>query len=157
MAEPRRLAEQRIRALLAELGPDVHSLGGEIVYSNAFRSAEWPRGFYALDRPDMEAVLAKLDQARSLRLGHPSEAVDPAVHTPERIAAYLTTRGWSECDRFGHHWITDEWPEVVLTVHTVASAADYAKRTGLLAKDLADLEGCGELQVLADIEAAGDG
>lgn len=156
MGGVRRLAERRIRTLLAVLPAGTRNLGAEVVYSDAFRSKEWPRGFYALDRPDLEALLAKLDRARSLRLARPSEAVDPTVHNPERIAAYLTARGWSECDRFGHHWISDQWPEVVLTVHTVAGASDYLKRTGILVTDLADLEGCGELQVLADIAVAGD-
>jgi hypothetical protein len=102
----------------------------------------------------LDAVQAELEQARSLRLAKPSEAVDPAVHTPERIAAYLTARGWSPCDRLGPHWISDEHPDAVLHVHRVATAVDYPKRVGLLVSDLAEMDGAGELQVLADIEAA---
>lgn len=68
MAEQRHgtvFAEQRIRTLLAEVEPGTHNLGAELVYSDAFRSEEWPRGVYALDRTDMEALFALLDRARS--------------------------------------------------------------------------------------------
>jgi hypothetical protein len=102
----------------------------------------------------VEALCDALEAARSLRLARPSEAVDPAVHAPERIAAYLTARGWSPCDRFGPHWTSDEHPDMILHAHRIATAADYLKRTGLLVSDLAELGGCGELQVLSDIEAS---
>jgi len=57
MTEPRHgtaLAEQRIRALLAELLASTRNLGAELVYSGAFRSDEWPRAQYALDRDDLD-------------------------------------------------------------------------------------------------------
>lgn len=95
-------AEARIRALLAALPPGTRNLGAEIVHDEAFRSGEWPRTAYALTRADLEAVLQLLDQTRTLRIARPSEAVDPAVHTPERIRAYLTAHGKPVCG-CGHH------------------------------------------------------
>ncbi len=65
MPDPIAHAESRIRTLLAEISPDTYNLGGEIVYSAAFRSDEWPRSSYALNRPDVEALLAELDRARA--------------------------------------------------------------------------------------------
>ncbi len=164
MTEPTALAEQRIRTLLAELGPDTYNLGGEIVDSPAFRSEEWPRGFYALNRPDMEALLALLDQAReevtrvrSLRLDRPSQAVDPAVHTPAQVLAYLRELGW---EREGGADIAELWRDPVsgqrVTVSLHPDAPDYARRMGELASDLATLHGMGELQILAEI-AEGSG
>jgi hypothetical protein len=93
--------------------------------------------------------------ARTLRLGRPSAAADPAVHTPERIAAYLTARGWSQRRDIPWLWDRDGNPtKESVHVHQEPSASDYAKRVGLLAQDLASVYETGELQVLADIEAA---
>jgi hypothetical protein len=147
-------AERRIRTLLAELGRGTYNLGAELVHNAAFRSEEWPRNSYALSRPDMEAVLALLDQARSLRLASPYLAVDPTVHTPERVAAYLTARGWRQREAEPGFW--DLGGLETVFVHRVATASDYARRTGLLASDLASIYKTGELQILADIAEAGD-
>lgn len=153
-------AEQRIRTLLAELPASTRNLGVEIVYSKKFRSEEWPRGQYALDRDDVDAVLAKLDRLRSLRLARPSEAVDPDVHTPERIGAYLTARGWTVTTPgvLASFWGHPEHPgrSERLLVPASNRGSDYARRVGELVSDLAGLYGVGELQALADIEAAND-
>lgn len=154
MSGPTVHAEQRIRTLLARLDPDTYNLGDEIAYDKAFRSAEWPRNSYALSRPDVEALLARLDRARSFRLASPSTAVDPAVHTPERVAAYLTARGWARRAK-GPLW--DLGGLETVHVHNTATAPDYVKRTGLLVSDLASIYKTGELQVLADIAAASAG
>jgi len=168
MTEPRHgtaLAEQRIRTLLAELAPGVHNLGSELIHSDAFRSDEWPRSVYALDRTDMEALLALLDEtrmaladARSFRLAHPADAVDPARHTPERVRAHLERLGWV---REGGGRVAELWhpvgaPEKRVMVPLIPTAPDYAKVLGFLVSDLADLYGPGQLVVLAAIEAAGD-
>jgi len=158
-------AEQRIRALLAELGPEVHNLGSELVHNDAFRSQEWPRGVYALDRTDMEAVLALLDQARSLRIVPRSlePLIDPAVHSPGRLRAYLAARGWVLHEQYpeASHWRHDTkirrgWDadhSLVLVLDSTRFS-DYAQRIAETAVDMADFEGVGELQVLADIAAS---
>lgn len=170
MAEPRHgtaLSEARVRTLLAETGPDVHNLGSELVHSDAFRSGEWPRGVYALDRTDMDAVLALLDQARTLRIVRRSvvEMVDPAVHTPARIRAYLTARGWERfrCGRGATQWRIESltrpgWAErgSVVTVLDETDWSDYAEVVARVVVDLAELHGMGELRVLADIAEAED-
>lgn len=148
-------AERRIRTLLARLDPDTYNLGDEIAYDKAFRSDEWPRNSYALSRPDVEAVLTLLDKARSFRLAAPSAAVDAAVHTPERVAAYLTARGWQQRATEPTLWDSIDGRETV-HVHRVGKARDYKGRTGLLVSDLASIYGTGELQILADIAEAGD-
>jgi len=159
-------AEQRIRALLAALPPGTRNLGAEIVYSDRFRSDEWPRGQYALDRADMEAVLALLDEtraalaeARSLCLAHPADAVDPERHTPERVRAHLRRLGWVRegGGRVAELWHPAGTPEQRVTVPLIPTAPGYAKVLGFLVSDLADLYGPGQLVVLAAIEAAGDG
>lgn len=162
MAEPRHgtiHAEKRVRALLAELGPDVHNLGSGLVHSDAFRSEEWPRGVYALDRTDLEAVLALLDRARSLRLVRPSAAVDPEVHTPQRVRAYLAAGGWevAEGGRVAELWRLAAVHDRQLLVPLIPTSANYAKALGSLATDLADRYSVGELRVLAEIAACEPG
>ena len=156
-------AERRIRALLAQIDPDTYNLGDEIVHSKAFRSAEWPRNSYALSRPDLEALLASLDQARSLRLEWPSirAAINPDVHTGARAIAYLKARGWEkDHDRHsGEDW--HDGPDSQGRMRFVfvpldQSFGDWDKRMARLVKDLADAHGTGELGVLADIAEAGD-
>lgn len=160
-------AERRIRALLAELDPGVYNLGDQIVYSNAFESPEWPRGFYALNRPDVEALLAQLDQARTLRITYKSflGLVDPAVHTPARIRAYLAARGWELIKRppGATQWRIDGltrpgWTGQgsVVTVLDETIWSDYAEVVARVVVDLAELHGMGELRVLADIAEAED-
>lgn len=153
-AQPTVHAERRIRTLLARLDPDTYNLGDETAYDKAFRSEEWPRNSYALSRPDVEALLAKLDQARSYRLASPYLAVDPTVHTPGRVAAYLTARGWRQRTAEPGFW--DLGNQETVFVHRVATASDYAGRVGLLASDLASIYKTGELQILADIVEAGN-
>ena len=170
MAEPRHgtaLSEARIRTLLAELGQDVYNLGGEIVSSGAFKSGEWPRGFYALNRPDVDALLALLDQARTLRISHKSVIglVDPAVHTSARIRACLAARGWEQIreGRGATQWRIDSltrpgWTGQgsVVTVLDETDWSDYADAVARVVADVAGLHGTGELQVLKDIAEAGD-
>ncbi|MER6183072.1 hypothetical protein [Streptomyces sp. NPDC001652] len=50
-------AADRIRAYLRLL-PNARTLGGEIAYSEEFRSEDWPRSCYAPTREDVEALLA---------------------------------------------------------------------------------------------------
>lgn len=160
-------AERRIRTLLAELGPDVYALGDQIVYGRAFESAEWPRGFYALNRPDMEATLALLDQARTLRIVPRSlePLIDPQVHSPARLRGYLAARGWVLDSQYpeASHWRHDTkirrgWD----ADHSLALVLDstrftgYAQRMAETAVDMAGFEGVGELQVLKDIGESGD-
>lgn len=101
---------------------------------------------------------AELAAARSLRLDRPSQAVDPAAHTPARVLAYLRGLGWV---REGGAEIAELWrdPEsgqrVTVSLHP--NASDYAKTVGFLASDLATLRGTGELQILSEIAEAGDG
>jgi len=52
-------AAARIATYL-RLTPTAHTLGGEIAYSEEFRSNDWPRGCYAPTRSDMETLLAEL-------------------------------------------------------------------------------------------------
>lgn len=98
---------------------------------------------------------ARLAIACAFRLAHPFMAVDPAVHTPERVAAYLTARGWQQRENERGFW--DLGDDETVFVHRVATASDYAGRTGLLVSDLASIYKTGELGVLADIAEAGDG
>lgn len=169
MAEPRHgtaLSEARIRTLLVEIGADVQTLSSG-VYSEEFRSGEWPRGVYALDRTDMDAVLALLDQARTaldraaeraIRLGCVAAAIDPAVHTPERVTAHLGRLDWV---REGGGRVAELWRQPGeqarrVTVPLIPDSPDYEKVLGFLVSDIARAHGVGELQVLHDIGEAGD-
>lgn len=108
---------------------------------------------------ERDALLAQLGQARSFRLAEPRSAVDPQVHTPQRIAAYLVARGWEPWSQKDRYWIGGEavhGEQALVFVPPKATASDYAKRVGFLVKDLADEYGQGELQVLADIAAVPD-
>jgi hypothetical protein len=109
--------------------------------------------FMRASQAEREGGAARLALARSYRLASPSKAVDRAVHTPERVAAYLTARGWSPRPKERNLWDSADGRETV-HVHYVATASDYAKRTGLLVSDLASVYKTGELQVLADIAEA---
>lgn len=170
MAEPTHgtvLSEARIRTLLGVLDPGVRNLGGEIVADDAFRSEEWPRRSYALNRPDVEALLALLDQARTaltaateraLRLGCVAAAVDPAVHTPQRVTAHLEQLGWT---REGGGRLAELWRQPGeqarrVTVPLIPDSPDYEKVLGFLVSDLARAHGVGEVQVLKDIAEATD-
>lgn len=106
-------------------------------------------------REDLEDARTALANARSFRLVHPFMAVDPAVHTPERVGAYLAARGWRRRVKEYNFWDLDTRKTVF--VHREATASDYASRTGLLVSDLASIYKTGELQVLADIAEAGNG
>ena len=103
-------------------------------------------------------VGVELAAARSLRLAQPSQAVDPAVHTPQRVRAYLAAGGWevAEGGRVAELWHLAALPDRQVLVPLIPSAPDYAKVLGILASDLAERYGVGELRVLADIEAAAD-
>lgn len=104
---------------------------------------------------ERDALRAQLHRARACRLAKPFEAVDPAVHTPARVYAYLSARGWQQRPKQYGFW--DLGNDETVFVHRVATASDYAGRTGLLVSDLAAIYGTGELQVLADIAEAGNG
>lgn len=136
----------------------IESIGHQVAAENLRSGIDSVRsrmvGQRALSQPDAAVLLAQLDRARSFRLASPSTAVNPEVHTPERVAAYLTARGWVRRPKDRNLWDLADGSETV-HVHSVADAPDYAKRTGLLVSDLASIYGTGELQVLADIEEAG--
>lgn len=100
-------------------------------------------------RKRVRSLREQLDRARSYRLASPSQAVDPDVHTPERVAAYLAAHGWTRRPKERGLWDSVDGNDTVLAAPVVA--ADYVKRTGLLVSDLAAIYGTGELQVLADI------
>ena len=165
--EPIVHAERRIRTLLAVLDPGVRNLGSEIVADDAFRSEEWPRRSYALTRADVEALLAHLDQARAaldraaeraIRLGCVAAAIDPAVHTPERVTAHLGRLDWI---REGGGRIAELWRQpgeqaLRVTVPLIPDGSDYERVLGFLVSDVARAHGVGELQVLKDIAEAGD-
>lgn len=102
---------------------------------------------------------AELAAARSLRLATPSEAVDPAVHTPGRVRCYLKAHGWhliAERETYDLWQLGHEQMANAICVPTKPAASDYRKRLGITLGDLAQQYETGELQVLADIEAVGD-
>lgn len=126
-----------------------------------------------LRRSDLEVVLAteeaalaivqrlqaELSAARSLRLDRPSQAVDPAVHTPGRVRCYLKAHGWhliAERETYDMWQLGHEQMANAICVPTKPQASDYCKRLGIALGDLAQQYETGELAVLADIEAAGD-
>lgn len=139
-----------------KLTPHRARLNAEAERDAAVRSAELAElsrdDFMRASQAEREGGAARLAEARSYRLASPSKAVDPAVHTPERVAAYLTARGWQPRLKERNLW--DLRTEQTVFVHGVATASDYAVRTGLLVSDLAAIYGTGELQILADIEAS---
>lgn len=121
------------------------------------RGDHWKRVAAEMEQ-DRDRLLAELDQARSFRLAHPADAVDPERHTPERVRAHLQRLGWVR-ERGGR--VVELWhpvgaPEKRVTVPLIPTAPDYAKALGFLVSDLADLYGPGQLVVLAAIEAAAD-
>lgn len=156
-------AVDRVRTLLAELNPDTYNIGGEIFYSNAFKSKEWPRTAYALDRPDLEAVLALAETALAVRLMQRSvlALVDKAVHTPARVRAYVAGQGWQVCA--GHDYPdVSEWTPtggfpadgfIVKVLHG-DDWTDYAQVVASLVMTMAEWSMVGELAVLTGIAAA---
>lgn len=121
------------------------------------RGDHWKRAATEMER-DRDRLAAQLREARSLRLAHPADAVDPERHTPERVITYLRKLGWvreggAEIAELWRH-PTDAKRRVMLPLHP--GAVDYARALGFLVSDLADLYGPGQLVVLAAIEAAGD-
>lgn len=90
----------------------------------------------------------------SLRLAQPGDAVDPAVHTPERVTAYLRSLGFAErhAARTRAIWARDVNPDGFrVHVPLVPSAPDYARRLGIAAGMLADEYGTGEIAILTAI------
>lgn len=104
-------------------------------------------------------VGAELAAARSLRLDRPSQAVDPAVHTPGRVRCYLKAHGWhliAERETYDLWQLGHEQMASAVCVPTKPQASDYCKRLGIAAGVLAREYGTGELQILAEIVEAGD-
>lgn len=89
----------------------------------------------------------------SLRLVSPSTAVDPEVHTPERVKAYLAGLGFRLVDESAVRATFEVWgcDEFNLVIQTIPTAPDYRKTLGHLASVLADEYGTGELGILAAI------
>jgi hypothetical protein len=101
----------------------------------------------------------------SLRLDRPGMAVDPTVHTPERVNAYLASRGFARVankqqftawtppgdQEIRARWAMDacdgRWAFVVPT----GTYGDYRARIGKLAMFLAGEDGTGELAILTAI------
>lgn len=117
-------------------------------------------GLTAPDVADLIDELADaLESARSLRLDHPSAAVNRAVHTPGRVTAHLRALGFEAYStrRTASCWAHGTRPDdFFVSVPLIPTASDYCGRVGILAAMLADKYGTGELQVLADIADAGD-
>jgi hypothetical protein len=110
----------------------------------------------------------RLVEVRSLRIARRSleRVVNRAEHTPARIRAYLAAHGWVLDTQYPDcsHWRLDgvarpgwEAPDSLVMVLDRVEFSDYADRVASLVVDLAGLHGVGELQVLADIEAADGG
>jgi hypothetical protein len=115
----------------------------------------------------LDAVQAELDQTRSLRilLRSLDALIDPAVHTPAKVRAYLAARGWKLMAQYPRcsEWHQPDLRKLPGQRESYAGAAvlvvddpgpDYGRRVAEVLADLADLYAMGELQVLADIEAA---
>lgn len=102
----------------------------------------------------VEELAAEVERLRSLRLAHPGDAVDPQVHTPGRVRAYLAATGWQvgAGGRVAEFWHRADSRDLQVLVPLIPTAPDYARALGMLAADLADRFGGGELQVLAEIE-----
>ena len=158
--------EDLIREVFQRVGPrvlewrlawGVEPLIGLIVMHTAIVTAREMRlGELA---EEMRADKAELDRARSLRLARPSQAVDPAVHTPGRVRCYLKAHGWhliAERETYDMWQLGREQMANAICVPTKPQASDYRKRLGIALGDLAQQYETGELAVLADIEAAGD-
>jgi len=130
------------------------------------RGDHWKRVAAEIER-DRDRLLALLDQARTalavaaeraVRLGCVGAAVDPAVHTPQRVTAHLGRLGWV---RDGGGRIVELWrlpgcPDVCVTVPLLPDGPDYEKVLGFLVSDLARAHGVGATQVLNDIAEADD-
>lgn len=128
------------------------------------RGDHWKR--VAVEMEQDRDRLADLDlRARSLRIVARSlePLIDPAVHCPGRLRAYLAARGWvlHEQHPEASHWRHDTkirrgWEAQHSLVLMLDSTrfSDYAQRMAETAVDMADFEGVGELQVLADIAAS---
>lgn len=144
-----------------DIGVDLHIAVGALApfmrELESQRGDHWKRVAVEMEQ-DRDRLRAELDRARRLRLARPSAAVDPAVHTPQRVRAYLAAGGWevAEGGRVAELWHLAALPDRQLLVPLIPSAPDYAKVLGILASDLAERYSVGELRVLADIEAAAD-
>lgn len=88
--------EERIRLLLEIT--DYPNLGDEIVYDERFRSQAWPRTGYALQRSDLEAVLASLDEARSAA-GAEAEEYERAHALLGQLVVLVAKHGNQELQR----------------------------------------------------------
>lgn len=114
----------------------------------------------------VEALCGAVETARSLRISLRSldALIDPAVHTPAKVRAYLAARGWKLMAQYPRcsEWHQPDLRKLPGQRESYAGAAmlvvddpgpDYGRRVAEVLADLAELDGCGELQVLADIEA----
>lgn len=86
----------------------------------------------------------------SLRLVSPSSAVDPAVHTPRRVANALAALGFTPvtAQRTFQVW---RGRGLELRVALIPTAPDYCKSVGNVASVLADEYDTGELGILTII------
>lgn len=85
----------------------------------------------------------------SVRLANPSAAVDPDVHTPERVAAYLRGLGYRLLAAFETF---DVWgDDDIQVIVPLATEREYRHRVGLLATALANEYDTGELGILTAI------
>lgn len=89
----------------------------------------------------------------SLRLASPSAAVDPDVHTPERVKAHLAGLGLEENrnHRSFSIWVHGARPELEVLVPLFVDFPEYTRHVGVLAATLANAYDAGELGILAAI------
>jgi hypothetical protein len=128
---------------------------GKLTPHQARRNAETER----------DTALAHLNQARALRIPAASlaGAVDPAVHTPDRVRAYLTGRGWRPVPGVRDWWQHDAFtvvaggepvPFAKLYAPSDAADPDYVPLISKCVCTLGDLYAIGGLRILADIAEA---
>lgn len=103
-------------------------------------------------RLDLGKTQAELEMARTLRIDATSvrAAIDPEVHTPAKVRAYLAANGWRQTDPIRDYW---NRRDVTVAVPQKPTAPDYTKRLAMYVQTIATVHETGELGVLAGIAA----
>ena len=117
---------------------------------------------YVTRRAQLESALenaqAIISRTNKLRIMPRSlePLIDPVVHTPAKVRAYLRADGWSQVQWIPEftQWENDSLPGALVTFYNESGWSDYAFRATELVVKLAGLLEVGELQVLSDITAA---
>lgn len=102
-----------------------------------------------------DALYKLLWEARQLRLVSPEKAVDPKVHTPEKIRRYLQAHGWTPVGQSEFYWETFEPYRIEFVPNGTEEHDTYTYYVGWLASVLVADRDTGELQILAEIDAIG--